>query len=74
MSIQNFMDCFKASRSFWHSLAVISEVNIQPIKESRNLSLEQIKNICSNVKMFFIGAYDGEGYVFWEKEGFSLIG
>ncbi|MBS0649771.1 MAG: hypothetical protein JSR93_01290 [Verrucomicrobia bacterium] len=54
------------SESFWHSLCVLSNINITDGSE-KTLSFEQIKSICQQAYLIMIGAYDGEGYVFWEK-------
>ena len=37
--------------------------NVQP----PNLSEEKLKEICTMAKFVIVGAYDGEGYIFWEK-------
>ena len=40
--------------------ANLTEVN-------KTLSLEKIKEICLKTELAMVGAYDGEGFVFWEK-------
>ncbi len=32
------------------------------------LSQEKLTEICHNTKIIIVGAYDGEGYLFWEKK------
>lgn len=62
-------DCFYASDAIWHSLCVLSKIRWD-YRESINLSEEQIRNICINTQLIMLNAYDGEGYVFWEKSDF----
>lgn len=59
-------DCFYLSNGTWHSLMVIFDypLIIPPDKKIREIDL---KNICIHPKDIFIMAYDGEGYVFWER-------
>ena len=54
------------SNAFWHSLCILTRIDIQYF-ENEKLSLEDIVKICQNAELIFIRAYDGEGYVFWEK-------
>lgn len=63
--------CLRRSKTFWHSLGVISKVNLQ--LDDRNLTDEALKDICANASLIFVGAYDGEGYIFWEKNGSNLF-
>lgn len=65
-SIDLINDCLRASNAIWHSLCVFSEINLQKIK-NKELTLHDIKNICLQVKLIMILAYDAEGYIFWEK-------
>ena len=57
-------ECLKSSNAFWHSLGLIFEGSLNDI----NLTLDKMKYICLKTKLIFVGAYDGEGYVFWEKD------
>ena len=66
---KNIMDCLKSSLTFWHSLGLVFEGNLN----DKNLTLDRINYICLNTKMIFVGAYDGEGYVFWEKNEDNLL-
>lgn len=56
----------RASNSFWHSLGILSRSNLEI--NGRNLNLNQIEDVCSVTQVAFVGAYDGEGYLFWERE------
>jgi hypothetical protein len=66
LSIELVLKCLKASFSFWHSLCVFTTADFTNV--SKNLSLEKINEICLTIELVMIGAYDGEGYVFWEKK------
>ncbi len=35
----------------------------------KELSYKKIQKICQNAELIIIDAYDGEGYVLWEKDG-----
>ncbi|EFB42295.1 hypothetical protein pah_c012o001 [Parachlamydia acanthamoebae str. Hall's coccus] len=52
--------------SFWHSVGVLTEADCFK-NDNHTLSLEDIQHICKKTRMILIGAYDGEGYVLWEK-------
>ena len=56
------------SNAIWHSLCIISENQLNSAETI--LTLEKIKAICMNAKIVIIGAYDGEGYIFWEKASY----
>lgn len=60
------VECLRASNAFWHSLGVLTDVNLDN-KIFRRISIKELQEIGSKAKMLIIGAYDGEGYVFWES-------
>lgn len=60
------MDCLRKSKSFWHSLCILTK-NLSLSQNNKDLSLELIKKICLNTHKLLVEAYDGEGYIFWEK-------
>lgn len=64
-SSENLLKCLDESESFWHSLCVLTKANLS--EEKIILSKAKIKEICSFTELAMVGAYDGEGYVFWEK-------
>lgn len=66
VSEQTIIECLYASKTFWHSLCILTESNFHdPI--DRALNKEKIQEICLKSRLAIIGAYDGEGYIFWEK-------
>ncbi len=65
-SIQNINSCFRISNAMWHSLCVLSEISLTK-KADKSLSLKELERVCLNTELIIVGAYDGEGYVFWEK-------
>jgi hypothetical protein len=71
ISHELILRCLKFSLSFWHSLCVFTTADLSTI--SKTLSLEKIKEICLATELFMVGAYDGEGYVFWEKKEAPLL-
>ena len=52
------------SNAFWHSLC-LTEADFMNVTDT--LKIEKIKEVCLKTKLVMIGAYDGEGYVFWES-------
>lgn len=59
------LKCMKASTSFWHSLCLLTTANLHNV--TKTLTIDKIKEICSGTTLIMVGAYDGEGYIFWEK-------
>jgi hypothetical protein len=53
------------SNAFWHSLCLLTEADFSDIINV--LTSEKIREICLKTQMIITGAYDGEGYVFWER-------
>jgi hypothetical protein len=65
LSTELIVKCLRASNVLWHSLCIFTTANL--IEVSKMLNLEKIKEICKRTELFMVCAYDGEGYVFWEK-------
>ena len=65
ISIELIMKCLKSSHTFWHSLSIFTKANLTEV--SKDINLEEIKEICKKTELIMVCAYDGEGYVFWEK-------
>lgn len=59
--------CIKEMDLCWHGVIILSEVNLQDIN-NKQLSDKQVVELCHNIKTIIVGAYDGEGYVFWERQ------
>ncbi len=58
-------DCFSYSDAIWHSLCIVTGADCSKIIDKK-LDLKNIEDICVDATLVVIGAYDGEGYVFWE--------
>jgi len=65
-----FFKCMNASNGIWHSLCLATEIDFNEIIDN-SLDKNTINEICYNAQLAMIGAYDGEGYIFWEKQGGS---
>ncbi|WP_154017597.1 hypothetical protein [Criblamydia sequanensis] len=53
-----------STQSAWHSVMVMAnKISNLP----KNLTQKDFQNICENVSQIATTAYDGEGFVFWEK-------
>jgi|JI9StandDraft_1071089.scaffolds.fasta_scaffold175642_2 hypothetical protein len=58
--------CVRASNSIWHSLCVLTHVGFLDITHKK-LTNAKLSEICKKAQILILGAYDGEGYIFWEK-------
>lgn len=67
ISLELILICLKSSNAFWHSLCVLTNADITP-SQTEELSLKNFIDICQQTELVIVGAYDGEGYVFWEKQ------
>ena len=61
-SIEEVYKTMRTSIRVWHSLCVLTQINDVLVLDN-----EVLDQICNNAKFVITGAYDGEGYVFWEK-------
>ncbi len=55
------------SNTFWHSLCFLTEMTLKDISD-RKLGLNTVESFSREARLILVGAYDGEGYVFWEKK------
>lgn len=53
----------RKSTQVWHFVSLLTEVK-DSISTFTNRTLDQV---CDTAKFVIAGAYDGEGYIFWEK-------
>jgi hypothetical protein len=60
-------DCFRMSNAIWHSLCIVSSIKLDDIY-NRVLTLSDIEAVVQNAQLVIVGAYDGEGYIFWERK------
>lgn len=58
--------CFQASNAIWHSLSVLSKFSICR-RETRSITESEIIDFAKMAELIVVGAYDEEGYIFWEK-------
>ena len=63
-SLELLEEAFYVSDALWHSLCVLCEIKII---NDKTLSLKNIEDICLNAQLIIVGAFDAEGYIFWEK-------
>ncbi len=57
-----------ASDAIWHSLCVLSDGEYSK-RQDRSITEFDITNFAKEAQMIVVGAYDGEGYICWEKRG-----
>ena len=65
LEIPKIVEAIANTNAFWHSVAVLTETDVG--RFDRELTLEQFAEIARQTELLIIGAYDAEGYVFWEK-------
>lgn len=58
--------CINSSDAIRHYLCLLSKIELNCL-DNNSLDLQNIENICRNTNVIIIGAYDGEGYLFWER-------
>lgn len=68
-SIELIDKCFDASNAIWHSLCVVSKIHLD---RKREISKKDFHDICSNAQLILSRAYDGEGFVFWERKPYNI--
>lgn len=59
--------CLSASECIWHSLALLSDADVNYYSKDE-LTQDEIQQLCVGIKWIFVTAYDGEGYIIWEKK------
>lgn len=50
--------------SFWHFLALLTSIEEKPLHLNSN---EVLSKLCDNAEFVIASAYDGEGFIFWER-------
>ena len=58
------LKCLDKSTTFWHSLCILTKARLD---SSDVLNKEDSQEICDKAAYVIVGAYDGEGYIFWER-------
>ena len=67
ISREDLLECLYRSKTFWHSLCILTKDGLRNLPE-RNIKKEEIEEICNEARCVMIGAYAGDGYIFWEKK------
>jgi hypothetical protein len=65
-SFENISKAIDESFDFWHFMCLITKAPFDDI-EDKKFTLKKMKEVCENIEFLIIGAYDGEGYIFWER-------
>lgn len=66
VSLETINDCFNISNALWHSLCVVTKIDFVTPAD-KVFTDERMAEVCNNAELIILYAYDGEGYVFWEK-------
>ena len=62
-------ETIKQVRTPWHFVAMLAEGDLSYLKNTagqERVSESEMLKLCECVRVIIVGAYDGEGYVFWE--------
>jgi len=60
------LECLYRSKTFWHALCILTEHQLK-VSSEKKICREEMEEICKEARYVVIGAYDGDGYIFWEK-------
>jgi hypothetical protein len=63
-SIKDIEKTIKKSNEIWHFLMMVTKINFS---SKNKLEVDEINYMCDNTDLIITCAYDGEGYIFWEK-------
>jgi hypothetical protein len=63
-SIDQIYKTIRRSSQSWHFFSILTELEN---KKMQSMNAYDLDRICDNSKFIIVGAYDGEGYIFWEK-------
>lgn len=64
INLDDFYNTFRMANKPWYSFGLITS---GIVKTNTDLSYDDIKTASINTKYMYFGAYDGEGFIFWEK-------
>lgn len=56
---------------FWHSLGVLTTADLTHVRDI--FDIKTIEEICLKTDLVMVGAYDSEGYVFWERDNSNFF-
>ena len=63
-SIKQIYQTIRMAGEIWHFLAILTH---GMKTRTKNITKDEIEMICENASFAIASAYDGEGYIFWEK-------
>lgn len=67
---QNILhQCLQYSDATWHSLCLLTKYNFNPLNNNI-LNENNVIFLSKEARFLFLGAYDGESYIIWEKTFF----
>ncbi len=65
ISVDAVINAIHEINSLWHLVFILSQVEDLSIS-NKIITLQDITYFCKKIQMLVVGAYDGEGFVFWE--------
>lgn len=70
-SISSIYKAVRMTSQVWHFFAVLTSFEF--CQQLKILQYQDLNSICENVKYLVTSAYDGEGYIFWEKQTHQIM-
>ncbi len=65
-SVDEIYKVIRKSSLSWYFFAILTNIK-KTLSSNLPWTKDDFDQICENVQFLVLGAYDGEGYVFWEK-------
>lgn len=63
-SIEEILSSIRTLTRSWYFLGLLTSL---PFETQKNISEEVLDIMCDNAKFVLAGAYDGEGFIFWQR-------
>lgn len=67
LSFNLIRECLRASDAEWHCLGILFQIDLDKFR-TKTITSNMIHDICVKADLILTTAYDGEGYIFWERQ------
>ncbi len=64
-SLEGIQSGIAESYAIWHQLFFLTKIDFLNIP-GQKIEIQTIQNFIQNIQLLCLGAYDGEGFIFWE--------
>ncbi|MBU0455439.1 MAG: hypothetical protein ABIH77_02160 [Pseudomonadota bacterium] len=64
------LNVVKQCKTAWHFVGILARGDVFNIVKNTTIQISdnQLKTLCRNIQVLLLGAYDGEGYLCWERK------